>query len=148
MWVIFALLDPDPDSESGSGSTDPIESGSATLPVVRHGLAALQHPLLRRLADELELLDATPLVAELAVDALELLLGLRQQELHVPLPEMKFLDINSTKDSRSLLLFAIHTVPFTGGFLNKNNTLVENQIKTRVWEDSSLCPETSTKNDV
>ncbi len=29
MWFIFALLDPDPDSESGS--TDPIESGSATL---------------------------------------------------------------------------------------------------------------------
>jgi hypothetical protein len=29
LWVIFALLDPDPDS--GSGSTDPIESGSATL---------------------------------------------------------------------------------------------------------------------
>jgi hypothetical protein len=29
LWVIFALLDPDPaDSESGSGSTDPIESGS------------------------------------------------------------------------------------------------------------------------
>jgi hypothetical protein len=26
LWVIFALLDPD--SESGSGSTDPIESGS------------------------------------------------------------------------------------------------------------------------
>jgi hypothetical protein len=33
LWVIFALLNPDPDSESGSGSTDPIESGpgSATL---------------------------------------------------------------------------------------------------------------------
>ncbi len=30
LWVIFALLDPDPDSESGS--TDLIESGSATLP--------------------------------------------------------------------------------------------------------------------
>jgi hypothetical protein len=29
LWVIFALLGPD--SESGSGSTDPIESGSATL---------------------------------------------------------------------------------------------------------------------
>jgi hypothetical protein len=28
LWVIFALLDPDPDSEYGSGSTDPIESGS------------------------------------------------------------------------------------------------------------------------
>ncbi len=27
LWVIFALLDPVPDSESGSGSTDPIESG-------------------------------------------------------------------------------------------------------------------------
>jgi hypothetical protein len=33
LWVIFALLDPDPDSkyESGSGSTGQIESGSATL---------------------------------------------------------------------------------------------------------------------
>jgi hypothetical protein len=32
LWVIFALLDPDPDSEYGSGSTDPIESGSNTDP--------------------------------------------------------------------------------------------------------------------
>ncbi len=28
LWVIFALLDPDPDSEYGSGSTDLIEFGS------------------------------------------------------------------------------------------------------------------------
>jgi hypothetical protein len=28
LWVIFPLLDPDPDSEYGSGSTDLIESGS------------------------------------------------------------------------------------------------------------------------
>jgi hypothetical protein len=44
LWVIFALLCPDPDSESGSGSTDPIESdpigsrygsGSATCVCVR-----------------------------------------------------------------------------------------------------------------
>jgi hypothetical protein len=28
LWVIFALLDPDPDSEYGSGSTGPIEYGS------------------------------------------------------------------------------------------------------------------------
>jgi hypothetical protein len=28
LWVIFALLDSDPDSESGSGSTGPIEYGS------------------------------------------------------------------------------------------------------------------------
>jgi hypothetical protein len=28
LWVIFALLDPDPDSEYGSRSTDMIESGS------------------------------------------------------------------------------------------------------------------------
>ncbi len=28
LWVIFALLDPDPDSEYGSGSTDLTESGS------------------------------------------------------------------------------------------------------------------------
>jgi hypothetical protein len=26
LWVIFALLDPDPDPEYGSGSIDPIES--------------------------------------------------------------------------------------------------------------------------
>ncbi len=31
LWVIFALLDPDPDSKNGSGSTDLIESGSETL---------------------------------------------------------------------------------------------------------------------
>ncbi len=31
LWVIFALLNPDPDSENGSGSTDLIESGSGTL---------------------------------------------------------------------------------------------------------------------
>ncbi len=33
LWVIFALLDSDPDQDSkyGSGSTDQIESGSATL---------------------------------------------------------------------------------------------------------------------
>jgi hypothetical protein len=28
LWVIFAFLDPDPDSESEYGSTDLIESGS------------------------------------------------------------------------------------------------------------------------
>ncbi len=32
LWVIFALLDPDPDSEYGSGSRDPIEYGSNTDP--------------------------------------------------------------------------------------------------------------------
>jgi hypothetical protein len=32
LWVIFALLDPDPDSEYGSGSTDPIEPGSNSDP--------------------------------------------------------------------------------------------------------------------
>jgi hypothetical protein len=32
LWVIFALLDPDPDSEYGSGSTDLIEYGSNTDP--------------------------------------------------------------------------------------------------------------------
>ncbi len=31
MWVIFALLDPDPDSKYGSGSIDLLESGSETL---------------------------------------------------------------------------------------------------------------------
>jgi hypothetical protein len=34
LWVIFALLDPD--SESGSGSTDPIEPGSDPNPQVRN----------------------------------------------------------------------------------------------------------------
>ncbi len=28
VWIIFALLDPNPDSEYGSGSSDLIESGS------------------------------------------------------------------------------------------------------------------------
>ncbi len=32
LWVIFALPDPDPDSEYGSGSTDLIESGSNAKP--------------------------------------------------------------------------------------------------------------------
>ncbi len=32
LWVIFALLDPDPDSEYGSGFTDPFESGSNSDP--------------------------------------------------------------------------------------------------------------------
>ena len=32
LWVIFALLDPDQDSEYGSGSTDPIEYGSNSDP--------------------------------------------------------------------------------------------------------------------
>ncbi len=32
LGVIFALLDPDSDSEYGSGSTDPIESGSNSDP--------------------------------------------------------------------------------------------------------------------
>jgi hypothetical protein len=31
LWVIFSLLDPDPDSEVGYGSTDLIGSGSETL---------------------------------------------------------------------------------------------------------------------
>ncbi len=32
--------------------------------------------------------------------------------------------------------------------LDKRNVMVENQTKPRVWEDSSLCPEISTKNAV
>ncbi len=31
LWIIYALLDPDPDSEYGSGYTDLIESESETL---------------------------------------------------------------------------------------------------------------------
>ncbi len=41
LWVIFALLDPDPDSESGS--TDLIQSGSETL--VFGGMARLRSEL-------------------------------------------------------------------------------------------------------
>ncbi len=33
LWVFFALLDPDPDPESGYGSVDLTESGSETLPI-------------------------------------------------------------------------------------------------------------------
>jgi hypothetical protein len=36
-WVISALLDPDPDSEYGSGSTDLIESGSKDIFVICSG---------------------------------------------------------------------------------------------------------------
>jgi hypothetical protein len=86
---------------------------------------------------------------------------------------MKFLDINLAKDS-SLLLHAIHS-PFYWRILKKTilfsgyknpckksakqeNSIyswkhsverkmsVKNQTNIRVWEDSSLCPETSTKN--
>jgi hypothetical protein len=38
LWVIFDLLDPDPDSENGSGSTDLIESRSETMPVTEVGV--------------------------------------------------------------------------------------------------------------
>ncbi len=92
------------------------------------------------------------------------------------IPEMEFLDINLTKDS-SLLLHAIHS-PFYWrilkktllflvfkiltknprnkktqvnswtGFCRTEKFRVDRQTKTHVWEDSSLCPETSTKNVV
>ncbi len=42
LWVIFALLDPDPDSEYGSGSTDPIEYGSNTDPDPGSGSTTLE----------------------------------------------------------------------------------------------------------
>ncbi len=35
LWVIFALLDPDPDSEYGSESTDLIESGFNSDPATK-----------------------------------------------------------------------------------------------------------------
>jgi hypothetical protein len=44
LWVIFALLDPDPDSEYGSGSTDPIEYGSNTDPDPGSGSTTLLVP--------------------------------------------------------------------------------------------------------
>ncbi len=88
---------------------------------------------------------------------------------------MEFLNTNLTKYT-SLLLYAIHS-PFYWRILKKpilfsdliiikksekqeNSSLfmnsilydekmeVENQTKTRVWEDTSLCSETLTKNAV
>ncbi len=43
LWVIFALLDPDPDSKYGFGSTDLIESGSNTDPIPKHCHPDPQH---------------------------------------------------------------------------------------------------------
>jgi hypothetical protein len=43
LWVIFALLDLDPDSEYGSGSTDPIEYGSNTDPDLVFSLKFEKH---------------------------------------------------------------------------------------------------------
>ncbi len=89
---------------------------------------------------------------------------------------MEFLDISLTKDS-SLLLHAIHstfywlilkkTILYSGfnnpvkksvkqenlsifvnSILLNRNKRVENQTKARVWEDSSLCQETLTKDAV
>ena len=91
-------------------------------------------------------------------------------------PEMEFLDINLTKVS-SLLIHVIHSLStgglikrirlysglkntykksakqenlslFTNIILYKGKMRVENQKKTWVWEGSSLCPETLTKNAV
>ncbi len=42
LWVIYALLDSDPDSESGSGSTDLIESGFNSDPDLKHWLHLYQ----------------------------------------------------------------------------------------------------------
>ncbi len=49
-WVIFALLDSDPDSEyeSGSGSTDQIESGSNSVPDRNPAPQVYHRPLARR----------------------------------------------------------------------------------------------------
>ncbi len=72
---------------------------------------------------------------------------------------MEFLNINITKDS-SLSLRAVHspfylrifkkTILYSGfnNILKNGKVRVENQTKTRVWEYSSLCSETSTKNGV
>ncbi len=54
-------------------------------------------------------------------------------------PQLEFVDVSVTKDP-SLLLHPIYS-PFDWRIL-------ENQTKTWVWEGSSLCPETSTKNAV
>jgi hypothetical protein len=35
LWVILALLDPDPDSKYGAGSTDLIQSGSGSETMVK-----------------------------------------------------------------------------------------------------------------
>ncbi len=45
LWVIFALQDPDPDSEYGSGSTDLIESGSNQDPKPWHLHSSNSSPL-------------------------------------------------------------------------------------------------------
>ncbi len=61
--------------------------------------------------------------------------------------EMEFLDINLMKQS-SLLLNAIrHPQSLVLADFKENHTLwgQKNQTKTRVWEDSSLCPENLTK---
>jgi hypothetical protein len=51
LWVIFALLNPDPDSEIGSGygSTDLLESGSNQYPDLEHcfKVADLQYKIVR-----------------------------------------------------------------------------------------------------
>jgi hypothetical protein len=62
LWVIFALLDPDSDSEYGSGSTDPIESGSnwdADPQPCFEGLASL-FPVVGQEGEEGSLIWQTP----------------------------------------------------------------------------------------
>ncbi len=84
---------------------------------------------------------------------------------------MEFFDMNLTNDS-SLLLHAIHSLFYWRilhktilycsfktpdkkfrkkrnlGSIHQNFVELKNQTKTRVWEDSSLCTETSTKTVV
>ncbi len=62
---------------------------------------------------------------------------------------MEFLDMSLTKDS-SLLLHAIHS-PFYWQILKKAilfSGLQKSLKQEKIWEDSSLCPEASTKNAV
>jgi hypothetical protein len=47
LWVILALLDSDPDSEYGSGSTDLIESGSNSDPDLQPWFLGIHLSLLR-----------------------------------------------------------------------------------------------------
>ncbi len=89
---------------------------------------------------------------------------------------MEFLDINITKDSslslhpilspfywrilRKTILYSCFNIPYKKiretrklesvhkEHVSNGKARVESQTKTRVREDSSLCPETSTKNGV
>jgi hypothetical protein len=70
-------------------------------------------------------------------------------------PEMEFLDIRAIHSPfywrilKKNILYSGFKTPYKKSALQENGKIrAENQTKTRVKEDSSLCPETSTKNAV